>query len=270
MNLANVLTLSRFVMIPLFFAAFFQGKMILALGIVLLAGVTDLLDGYIARSSGQVTATGVMLDPLADKLMMLSVVIALVIANKIPWEAAAAMAVREGGMIASSAIFHFRGKPTLPANALGKLTTFLFYVAIVLLFFDLQGGVPALWFAIVMSFAASFVYLAQFRARNGNGGVPAAAGVAGTGGAGSHAAGAGVADAHAAGTGNAGARAAGTGSDAGGAAGTDGVAETGGSGMAGPGGAAADGVSGPEGVGGTEDAGTKGWSENGREKQRAN
>ncbi|OUM99259.1 MAG: CDP-diacylglycerol--glycerol-3-phosphate 3-phosphatidyltransferase [Paenibacillaceae bacterium ZCTH02-B3] len=184
MNLPNVLTLSRFVMIPLFFAAFFQGQMILALGIVLLAGVTDLLDGYIARSSGQITATGVMLDPLADKLMMLSVVVALVIAKKIPWEAAAAMAVREGGMIASSAIFHFRGKPTLPANALGKLTTFLYYVAIVLLFFDLPGGVQALWFAIALSFAASFVYLAQFRARNGKGGVSGPVVAGGTEGAG--------------------------------------------------------------------------------------
>jgi len=182
MNLPNVLTLSRFVMIPLFFVAFFQDRPIVALGIVLLAGLTDLLDGYIARQSGQITATGVMLDPLADKLMMLSVVIALVIEKKIPWEAAVAMAVREGGMIASSAIFHFRGKKTLPANALGKLTTFLYYVAIVLLFFDISGGVPTLWCAIALSFLASFVYLAQFRAQNGKG-APAAGGVPGSGGA---------------------------------------------------------------------------------------
>jgi cardiolipin synthase len=177
MNLPNVLTLSRFVMIPLFFVAFFQGQPIVALGIVLLAGLTDLLDGYIARQSGQITAAGVMLDPLADKLMMLSVVIALVIDKKIPWEAAAAMAVREGGMIASSAIFHFRGKKTLPANAVGKLTTFLYYVAIVLLFFNISGGVPTLWCAIALSFVASFVYLAQFRAQNGKG-APTAGGAA--------------------------------------------------------------------------------------------
>jgi cardiolipin synthase len=166
MNLPNLLTLTRFVMIPLFFVAYFQGYPLVALAIVLLAGLTDLLDGYIARHSGQITTTGVMLDPLADKLMMLSVVVALVIKREIPWEAAAVMAAREGGMIASSAFFHFRGKKTLQANALGKLTTFLYYVAIVLLFFDSPGGVPTLWCAIALSFVASAVYLLQFRNLN--------------------------------------------------------------------------------------------------------
>lgn len=167
MNLPNLLTMSRFVMIPLFLALYFNDHSVAALCIVLLAGLTDLLDGYIARSSGQVTVTGIMLDPLADKLMMLAVVAALVIGREIPGSAAVIMAFREIGMIASSAYFYFRGMKTVPANGLGKVTTFVYYLAILLLFLGLPGGTAALWCAIALSFVATGVYFMKFRNLNG-------------------------------------------------------------------------------------------------------
>lgn len=166
MNIPNLLTLSRFVMIPLFLALYFYDHPVIALFVVLLAGLTDLLDGYIARRSGQITQTGIMLDPLADKLMMLSIVAALLIGGDIPWSAAVTMAIREVGMIASSAFFHFRGMRTVPANVFGKVTTFVYYLAILLLFLDLQGGVLTLWCAIVLSFVTTGVYFMQFRHLN--------------------------------------------------------------------------------------------------------
>lgn len=166
MNVPNMLTISRFVMIPLFLTLYFNDHAVIALLIVLLAGLTDLLDGYIARRSGQITQTGIMLDPLADKLMMLSVVVALVIGGEIPWSAAATMAFREVGMIVSAAIFHFRGRRTVPANVYGKLTTFVYYLAIVFLFLEIPGGVEIIWIAIAMSFVTSGVYLMKFRHLN--------------------------------------------------------------------------------------------------------
>lgn len=158
--------MSRFVMIPLFLVLYFYDHPVYSLLVVLLAGLTDLLDGYIARRSGQITLTGVMLDPLADKLMMMSIVAALLIGGEIPWSAAITMAIREVGMIASSAFFHFRGMRTVPANVFGKLTTFVYYLAILLLFLDLQGGVQTLWCAIVLSFVTTGVYFMQFRNLN--------------------------------------------------------------------------------------------------------
>ncbi|CAM3695712.1 CDP-alcohol phosphatidyltransferase family protein [Cohnella lubricantis] len=166
MNIPNILTMSRFVMIPVFLVLYFNDHPVIALFVVLLAGLTDLLDGYIARRSGQITTTGIMLDPLADKLMMLSIVAALVIGGEIPWAAAAVMAFREVGMIASSAFFHFRGMRTVPANVFGKVTTFIYYLAILLLFLDLRGGVPTLWCAIALSFVTTGVYLMKFRRLN--------------------------------------------------------------------------------------------------------
>jgi cardiolipin synthase len=166
MNVPNMLTMSRFVMIPLFLALYFNDHSVAALLVVLLAGLTDLLDGYIARRSGQITITGIMLDPLADKLMMLSVVAALLIKGEIPWAAAILMGIREVGMIASSAFFHFRGRRTVPANVFGKVTTAVYYLAIMLLFLDLPGGVAALWCAVVLSFVTTGVYFIKFRYLN--------------------------------------------------------------------------------------------------------
>lgn len=166
MNVPNLLTLSRFAMIPLFLALYMNGHSVAALATVLLAGLTDILDGYIARSRGQITSTGIMLDPLADKLMMLAVVTALLAGGEIPWAAVAVMAFREIGMIATSAFFHFRGRKTVPANWLGKATTVVYYGAIMLLLLDQPGGLALLWTAISLSFLTSGIYFLKFRSLN--------------------------------------------------------------------------------------------------------
>ncbi|WP_372636036.1 CDP-alcohol phosphatidyltransferase family protein [Cohnella sp.] len=167
MNVPNLLTMSRFVLIPVFLVLYFEGYAIAALLTLLLAGFTDFLDGYIARRNGQVTVTGSMLDPLADKLMMLAVILALLIKSVLPLAAFIAMAFREVGMIIGSAIFYFRGLKTVPANGVGKATTIIYYLAITLLLLELPGGVPALWGGIVLSFVASFIYFMKFKRING-------------------------------------------------------------------------------------------------------
>lgn len=166
MNVPNMITMSRFVLIPLFLILYLNGDSVAALITVLLAGATDILDGYIARRSGQITITGIMLDPLADKLMMLAVVTALLLGGKIPWAAVAVMGFREIGMIASSAFFHFRGMKTVPANWLGKATTVVYYGAIMLLLLDQPGGLPILWTGIILSFLTSAIYFLKFRHLN--------------------------------------------------------------------------------------------------------
>ena len=76
--------------------------------IAVLAGLTDILDGHLARSRGQVTRIGTMLDPLADKAMMLAVIVSFLYAGYIPWEAAVALIVRDIGMIVGSAMIQLR------------------------------------------------------------------------------------------------------------------------------------------------------------------
>lgn len=85
MNLPNKLTLSRIIMIPVFILMFylnFTGHYFVALGIFCIASLTDLLDGKIARKYNLVTNLGKFLDPIADKVLVLS---ALVVMLTIPW-----------------------------------------------------------------------------------------------------------------------------------------------------------------------------------------
>ena len=159
LNIPNMLTISRFVLIPVYLVIFFNGHIQIAFLILLAAGLTDILDGYIARTRGLITPIGVMLDPLADKSMMIAVILSLLISGMIPWQAAAAMFIRDLGMIIGSAFFHFRGKLTVPANVMGKLTTVLYYFAILFIVFHLTFAMTYLWFVIGVSFLTSFIYI---------------------------------------------------------------------------------------------------------------
>lgn len=166
MNLPNMLTLARFVLIPVYILVFAGGHRYAAFSIILLAGLTDILDGYIARKRNQVTTVGSMLDPLADKTMMLAVMISLLVSGDLPWSAALAMFVRDAGMIIGSAFFHFKGFLTVPANWMGKLTTILYYVAILWIFFTLPYARELLWAVIVFSFVTTIIYIFQFKHLN--------------------------------------------------------------------------------------------------------
>lgn len=166
MNLPNVLTSIRFLLIPVYIVIFANGHMIPAFLVVVAAGVTDVLDGYIARRYGQVTTVGVMLDPLADKLMLITVIVSLLVAGHLSLLAAGAMFVRDLGMIAGGLTMHFRGKQAIPANWLGKLTTVLFYVALMLIFFQAPIAHVFLWFVISMSYVATLVYIASYSSMN--------------------------------------------------------------------------------------------------------
>ncbi|CAG7655527.1 CDP-alcohol phosphatidyltransferase family protein [Paenibacillus allorhizosphaerae] len=165
-NLPNILTLCRFLLIPVYLIIFGAGYTKVAFFVLLAAGLTDVLDGYIARKRKLITQLGSMLDPLADKSMMIAVILSLVFSQMISWQAAAAMFLRDAGMIAGSAFFHFRGKITVPANVLGKLTTVLYYVAILLIVFQLPYAGAYLWFVIVVSFITSIIYIVQFNSLN--------------------------------------------------------------------------------------------------------
>ena len=82
MNLPNKLTLARLILIPFFIAAFylgfFMGHYFVALGIFVIASITDFFDGYIARKYNMITDLGKFLDPIADKVLVLSGLIVLI------------------------------------------------------------------------------------------------------------------------------------------------------------------------------------------------
>ncbi|MBO8165425.1 MAG: CDP-alcohol phosphatidyltransferase family protein [Brevibacillus sp.] len=169
MNVPNALTLFRMLLIPIYLFVFFSSyphKIEIAYFILIIAGLTDIIDGYIARTYKMITDFGKMMDPLADKLMMLAVITSFFLTERISVWAALFFFARDIGMIVASAIFHLRGKKTVPANVFGKLTTVLFYVVFTLIMFQYPYAEIGLWIVIIFSFVTSAVYLVKFRVIN--------------------------------------------------------------------------------------------------------
>lgn len=168
-NIPNSLTVFRIMLIPIYLYIFFSPfpyHVEISFFILILAGITDIVDGYIARKYKLVTEFGKMMDPLADKLMMLTVITSFFITERISLWALLFFFVRDVGMIVTSAFFHFRGKKTVPANAFGKLTTVLFYIVFTLIMFQYPNGETALWVVIAFSFVTSAIYLVKVRLLN--------------------------------------------------------------------------------------------------------
>ena len=92
---ANKLTVLRILMVPVFLVLCYNGMRIPALVVFLLASLTDLIDGYIARNYNQVTNFGKFMDPLADKILVLSAMCYFVEVGRMPGWALAIVLLRE-------------------------------------------------------------------------------------------------------------------------------------------------------------------------------
>ena len=164
LNVPNMLTMLRMVMVcfmpSLFRGAHYMGAMVL----FLVAGATDLLDGYIARKYHLITSFGKLMDPLADKLML--VVTLLLFAGKgwTPMIIPILVIIKELIMVVGSALL-LKKRTVVFSNALGKVTTFLFTLAVVLTFMH-ERVYPAdlilMWVSFALSMAALISYGYQF------------------------------------------------------------------------------------------------------------
>lgn len=130
MNLPNALTVLRMALIPVFSWLYFQGHQCAALAVYVLAALTDALDGYLARRLKQITAFGKLMDPLADKLMQLTMLFCLTSTGHVPWWLLTALLVREAYQVAGAAYLLGRKKVVVSAKLPGKISTCLFIAGI--------------------------------------------------------------------------------------------------------------------------------------------
>ena len=112
----------------------------IALVVLMLSGVTDYLDGYLARRLGQTSKLGEILDPVADRLYILAVVIGLAFRDIIPWWVAIILPARDAFLWCLVPFLRTRGYSALPVHYLGKAATFnLLYAFPLLLLGDGDG-----------------------------------------------------------------------------------------------------------------------------------
>lgn len=149
MNLANKLTIFRIILVPLMVIIPFFGIKGEILGIpityliidliFIIASITDKLDGYIARSRNQVTTFGKFLDPLADKILVLTAMIMLVEMNKLPAWIPVIVLAREFIVSGYRLIVVEKGGKVIAASIWGKLKTVTQMIAIILAFIDVNS-----------------------------------------------------------------------------------------------------------------------------------
>ncbi len=148
MNLANKLTIVRIILVPIMVCIPFFPLKTEILGIPLtyiliniifiIASITDKLDGYIARSRNEITTFGKFLDPLADKILVLSAMLLLVEMQKLPAWIPIIVLAREFIVSGYRLIAVEKGGKVIAASVWGKLKTVTQMIAIILAYIDIQ------------------------------------------------------------------------------------------------------------------------------------
>ncbi|WP_293787123.1 CDP-alcohol phosphatidyltransferase family protein [uncultured Aeromicrobium sp.] len=146
LTVPNVLSLVRIALVPVFLWLVLGPQWdVAALAVLVVSGITDYLDGKIARSLGQTSQLGAILDPVADRLYILAVVIGLGLREIIPWWLAIVLPLRDVFLFSLVPFLRTRGFSALPVHFLGKAATAgLLYAFPLLLLGDGTGVVADL------------------------------------------------------------------------------------------------------------------------------
>jgi CDP-diacylglycerol--glycerol-3-phosphate 3-phosphatidyltransferase/cardiolipin synthase len=177
-KIPNILTIGRIIIVPFFVLAFylpgFYGDLT-AFALFLIASFTDFLDGMLARMLGEESKLGELLDPIADKIIVATALILLVMSGTIKhYEVIAAIIILTREILISGLReFLAKGKIRLPVSNLAKLKTFLQMVAIALLLTGETGnkilnfqdynaktiGIILLWLSAFLTLYTGYEYL---------------------------------------------------------------------------------------------------------------
>lgn len=165
LTVPNQLTFLRMAFLPFFIIAIKYERYSIALGILVLAGVSDGLDGLLARNLNQRTRLGAYLDPIADKLLLSSSYFVLALKGKIGWWLAILVLGRDVLLlVACAVILVVVGYRPFPPSIWGKATTFFEILLIVLVLVLTIWQPEALWFIrdICAYCVAAFVIISGF------------------------------------------------------------------------------------------------------------
>jgi cardiolipin synthase (CMP-forming) len=175
LTLANQLTILRIALIPAFVLLVVYGYLGAALLVFSIAGLTDALDGLIARRAGQRTSLGAWLDPMADKLLLVTTFVVLTLpgiplANHLPLWLTVLVISRDVVIVGVVAIINLAvGPRAFRPSLFGKATTAAFIVtSVVVMFFNYRGETSILidigiWLSLALTLVSSADYFFKLR-----------------------------------------------------------------------------------------------------------
>ena len=176
-TIPTLITSLRIVLIPVFAWVFVSGRADhVAFGLLATIGASDWIDGFVARKTGQVSVLGKLLDPVADRAAIVTVLLALAFRGTIWWPVAAAILTRDLIVTVVFIVLEARGFPRIAVNRTGKAATFAIFAGMGLAVFstafstglERQIGAAALALlstGAVMYWVAGGLYVAELRRR---------------------------------------------------------------------------------------------------------
>lgn len=177
LTVPNALSFARLLILPFVYLELANGNLLRGLLVGIVFGATDFVDGYVARRFDQVTRLGQLLDPLSDRLFIMTIAVALVVAGLLPWWLVLAVVVRDLALLVAGLLMLGRGGRPPAVTRLGKTATFgLMWAFIPLIAAGIVGtatdpqpalywiGLAALGTSVVLYWAAAVDYARQLRA----------------------------------------------------------------------------------------------------------
>lgn len=172
-TIPNALSAARLVLLPVFAWLILTERDGAAIVVLMVSGFTDWLDGALARRWGQVSRVGQLLDPLADRLYILSTLLGLAYRDVIPWWLVAALVGRDVVLAFTIPVLAGHGYGPLPVHFLGKAATFNLLYAFPLLLLGTWDGLAGelgrsigwgfAWWGAGLYWWAGLLYLRQVR-----------------------------------------------------------------------------------------------------------
>ena len=161
MNIPNMLSLMRLLMVPMFPIVYNAGvphAHLYAAGVYFLAAATDVIDGWLARRNNQITKLGRILDPMADKAMAFTVLLTITIAGVVHWWAVLVLFAKEVVMGVGAMVLVRKRDDVFAAVEVGKTATAVFFVVCLVL--TVFPAIPLLWSNLMLAIAVGLNVIA--------------------------------------------------------------------------------------------------------------
>ncbi len=123
LTVPNAISFARLLLVPVFLWLYLARSVLPAMIVLAVVGTSDWVDGFVARATGQVSVLGKLLDPLADRVVIVAVLVAYGAKGTVPWWLVGVIVARDVLIMASFAVLERRGIPRLAVNRTGKRAT---------------------------------------------------------------------------------------------------------------------------------------------------
>lgn len=163
LTIPNMLSFLRLLAVPVFGWLILVGHDVAAVILLAVSGATDWLDGFLARTLHQTSLLGARLDPVADRLYILTAVVVMTVRGLVPWWLLAVLAARDLLLLCLLPSLRRSGRVALPVNLVGKAGTMLLLLAFPLMLVGSSasfGLVAAEWLGWILALSGTIAYWA--------------------------------------------------------------------------------------------------------------